>query len=105
MENLEEKNTRLKQLLDEYVNKNAELADALAEYQSKDVPKYGVGQELFCLDMAKHEIYSLKVEEIIINRFGIAYREYVSEDSFKQFPEHLCFLNKIEANETLVKNK
>ena len=105
MEDLEEKYARLKQLLEEYVEKNAELADALAGYQSKDVPKYGIGQELFCLDVPKHEIYSLKVEEIIINKFGIAYREYVKEDSFKQFPEHLCFLNKIEANETLIKNK
>lgn len=103
MENLEEKYEQLKKMFQAEVEKNAELDTQLEEYKHKLVAKYQIDQELFCLDIKKHEIFPLKVNEVIINKFGVAYREYVSETEFKQYPEILCFANKIDANEYLNK--
>ena len=105
MENLEEKYNELKIRFHEIVEKNAMLDEKLEKYNYKIIPAFSVGQELFCLNAKKREIVPLKVDEIIINKFGVAYREYTSETEFKQFPEVLCFENKIDANESLSKTE
>lgn len=103
MENLEEKYEQLKQMFQEAIEKNAKLDEEVEKYKYKVIPMFSIGQELFCVKVKEKEVVSLKVDEITINKFGIAYREYISENEFKQFPETLCFANKIEANENMVK--
>ena len=99
MEDIESKFERLSDMYNEVVNENAKINEELEQYKLKVVPKYSIAHELFAIDIVKHDILKLKVDEIIIDKFGISYREYISETEFKQFPERFCFLNKIDANE------
>jgi Holliday junction resolvasome RuvABC DNA-binding subunit len=66
-----------------------------------DSPKYNLRQKLFAVQIIDKKILEIDVDEIVINIFGIAYRNFVSETEMYQFPEKYCFPNKEMADEFL----
>lgn len=87
-----------KNLCDELNDKLLKCEEQLYYYQARYTPKYIVGKKLFGVDIQNKKVKSFKVDEIIINILGIAYREYISETEFVQFPETFVFDNLIDAN-------
>lgn len=82
-------NKKLEQMYNEVVDYNTKLENELETYKLKSIPKYDIKQKLYCLDQNKN-IVTLTVDEIVISKLGIFYREYKSENDFIQFPENLC---------------
>lgn len=80
----------IEELYNELNNKCSKMEDQLFEMSKKVIPMYRVGDILVCVDKDK-KTCSLTVDEIIITKLGVSYREYLSETEFKQFPEFRCF--------------
>lgn len=97
----EAKYNKIKELYNDLNNKYAQAEEQLIEFSKKPVPKFEIGDNLFVVNLSKKDIERLKVDEIVANRFGIAYREFVSEVELKQFPEMLCFKQDSEAQNYL----
>lgn len=101
--NIEEKFNRLSVLYNELNDRYSAQELELVRYKDNFCPKFKYGDSLWVLNNQKGEIDRIKVDEIIINKFGVHYREYISESDFKQFPEHLCYENKELADTALNK--
>lgn len=97
------KQEELEKLCDELNNQCAQLEDKLSFYEENNCPKFRVKNNLFIVNITEKKIETLKVDEIIINLYGIHYREYLNEESFKQFPEQFCFKEENEAKKYLEK--
>jgi hypothetical protein len=69
------------------------------------LPKHELMQKLWVADLSNNKIQTISVDEIVINAFGISYRNYVGEESMYQFPERFCFANEKEVQDFLRKNK
>lgn len=91
----------IKDLCDELNAKCLKLEDELAEYKFKVCPKFLCGQKLYCADIVGKAVVELTPNEIAINKFGVNYREYISETELKQFNEIFCFEDLDSANNAL----
>lgn len=91
MENFEEKFNMISELYNELNDRYSATEAELIRYKDGFYPKYSYGDKIFVLDINARDVKPLKVDEAIINKFGVHYREYISETEFKQFPEQFCF--------------
>ena len=98
MENFEEKFNMISALYNELNDRYSATEAELIKYKDTFCPKFGCGDKLFVVDVNNKDVKTLSVDEIIINKFGVHYREYVSELEFKQFPEQFCFDIEKDAN-------
>ena len=101
--NFEERFNRLSVLYNDLNDRFSAQEQELVRYKDNFCPKFKYGDKLWALNGQKQEIEVLKVDEIIINKFGVHYREYVDEKSFKQFPEQFCYESKEIADTKLNK--
>ena len=91
----------INELYNELCEKYAATATELEYYKDKAIPKYNVGDKLHALNIKEKKIIKLVVDEIITNRFGIHYREYLNETELQQYPEQYCFDNILDAEISL----
>lgn len=98
MKNFEEKFNMISELYNELNDRYSATEAELIKYKDSFCPKYSYGDKLFAVDINAKEVKPLKVDEVIINKFGVHYREYVSETEFNQFPEQFCFDLEQDAN-------
>lgn len=85
----------------EYCN----VVDELEKYKDKLIPKFNIGEKLFAVNIKDKNVVEISVDEIVLNRFGIAYRNYASETEMYQFPEQYCFQTVLDAHNSLAQNK
>lgn len=97
----------LKQLCDELNNKCAELEEEVISYRQNLCPRFMLKTPLYVVILkdTNFEISEFTPDEIITNVYGIHYREYTSENNFKQYPEIMCFKTKEEAQEFIQQQK
>lgn len=91
----------INELYNEMCEKYTAVVAELEYYKDKFVPKYNVAEKLFAIDIREKKIVNLNVDEIVINNFGVHYREYVGENGLIQYPEQYCFNKSEEAEKYL----
>lgn len=96
---MDEKFEQLKQMYNELNDRFISTEEEVLRYRAKRVPRFEAGEKIYCVNTKDKKIVTLKIDEVIIDKFGISYREYINEKEFRQFPELFSFCDKDEANQ------
>lgn len=94
----------LNELYNELNNQNAKLEEQLLRYRNYGfIPKLHVKDWGYTLNIKDNKVEQFQVDEIVLDMFGLTYREYISESEFRVVPDDLCFTNEQEATKALEK--
>lgn len=74
------------------------VVTALEFYETRVCPIYHVGEKIFVYKMNEKKVDNFKIDEIVINKSGVSYIEYINDKEFNIYPESFCFSNLIDLN-------